>query len=89
MKPLFPALLLLLALTGSAQAPHRTSRRAARPATERRATEAQVYGCTGPYARKWHRKPTCAGGNCSAAVRRMSLADARLRYDGPCGRCCR
>ena len=60
----------------------------AQPAGTTSMDEAQVYICTGPSSKKYHRKSTCKGlKNCSKEVKRVTMSEATGKGRTPCKWC--
>jgi hypothetical protein len=49
-----------------------------------------VYICTGPHARRYHKSATCKGlRNCSCEIKQVSLEKAKKMHKTPCHICCK
>lgn len=49
-----------------------------------------VYVCTGPHARRYHKSASCKGlHNCSREIKKISLEQAKKLHKTPCHICYR
>ena len=49
-----------------------------------------VYVCTGPHARRYHKSASCEGlHNCSREIKQVTLEQAKKLHKTPCHICCK